>query len=78
MCWHVCSEALSKTAGADDCSLGGAFELTDKSNHRVGHLNITLAKGSGNLNDFPFNSSAMVRRTQFFLEYTLLQYFCRK
>ena len=47
MCWHVCTQALSKTAGADDdCSLGG--HLTDKSDDRVGHLN-TIFLGVGML-----------------------------
>lgn len=52
--------------------------MTDKCQDSVEHFNIALARGGENLNDFLFNSSSMVERTQFFLVDTLLQYFCRK
>ena len=52
--------------------------LTNKRQDSVGYFNIALDRGGGNLNDFLFNSSSMVERTQFFLVDTLLQYFCRK
>ena len=49
MCWHVCTQVLSqKTRAADDFSLGG---------DRIGHLNISLTGGDGNLNDPILKSS---------------------
>jgi len=55
MCWHVYTQALLKTTGADDdCSLGGAFDS------RREYLDTVLARGgegSGNLNDLIFKSS---------------------
>ena len=44
------------TGADEDCSLGGA-DFTDKSNHRVGHLNTILAREGGNLNNPIFKSS---------------------
>ena len=56
MWWHFHTQALLlKTTGADNhCYLGGAGH---KSEHRKGHLNATLARGRGNLNDPVFKSS---------------------
>ena len=44
------------TGANEDCSLGGT-DFTDKSDHRVGHLNTIFARGGGNLNNPIFKSS---------------------